>query len=161
MSNKMPQNTDNQSDAHRFITPRHRTGVQKWKNQTYRWNWIQCDIDGKTWKSSSAEREWNASSSSLSAYIRVSGTYLPPNLPNRPNESGRYNTTDPLSLSARIDSGSLMSEHGTEGEVRVTDEGKGGNFRKFEGQCEEGKISFGRIIVESRGLLQVAELVTE
>ncbi len=33
---------------------------------------------------------WKAASSSNKAGIRVSGTYLPPNLPNLPRESGRW-----------------------------------------------------------------------
>lgn len=37
----------------------------------------------------SSARHLKAASSSVRAYIRVSGTYLPPNFPNRPKESGR------------------------------------------------------------------------
>lgn len=103
-----------------------------------------------TWKSSSAVRAWNAASSSVSACIRVSGTYLPPNLPNLPNESGLWSITDPFSslvcsCNGRTEAGSLVREQETEEGVLEAEEegGKVTSFSKFEGKWEDGYASLG------------------
>jgi hypothetical protein len=49
-----------------------------------------------TWNSSSVASAWNAASSSVSACMSVSGTYLPPNLPNLPMSSGLASPAAPL-----------------------------------------------------------------
>lgn len=103
-----------------------------------------------TWKSSSAVRAWNAASSSVSACIRVSGTYLPPNLPNLPNESGLWSITDPFSslvcsCNGITEAGSLVREQETEEGVLEAEEegGKVTSFSKFEGKWEDGYASLG------------------
>lgn len=101
----------------------------------------------------------------MRAYIRVSGTYLPPNLPNRPNESGRCNRTDPLSSLERTEAaaaGSLVREQETEeDDEKEEEEWQDVNLRKFEGKCEEGHSSLGGKLEGLRWVLQLAELVRE
>ena len=68
----------------------------------------RIEMEERTWNSWSPARAWKADSSSERAYIRVSGTYFPPNLPKRPNESGRWSgVEDPLS-SIRSSGGSRV-----------------------------------------------------
>lgn len=97
-----------------------------------------------------------AVSSSSSACIRVSGTYFPPNFPNRPNESGRCRIAAGSTSSLTI-VGCLVSVQRTEGERELGEEG-GVNLLNLKGKRgREGECGGRYVWAEQAGDDEAAE----